>query len=60
MTARRLFLAAAVVGIVASSGTAAFAGGVGTETQNKRVCVVTTDDPTTSSWDGICVVVPIR
>ena len=58
MTPRRLILAVVVVGLMGSSG-AAFAG-VGTDTQNKRVCVMTTDDPATHSWDGICVSVPVH
>ena len=59
MTARRLILATAVVaGLVGSSG-AAFAG-VGSDPQNKRVCVVTTNDPSTNTWDGVCVSVPIH
>ena len=59
MTARRLFLAAVVVGLVGSSGTAAFAG-VGTTPDTKRVCVMATDDPTTHAWDGVCVWAPIH
>ncbi|MDT7538266.1 MAG: hypothetical protein QOI82_1851 [Actinomycetota bacterium] len=59
MTPRRLILVALVAGLLGSSGTAAFAG-VGTTPDNKRVCVMTTDDPTTHSWDGVCVSVPIH
>ena len=60
MTARRLILAAVVAGVLGSSGTAAFAQGIGTTPDTKRVCVVGTDDPTTHSWDGVCVWVPIH
>ena len=59
MTARRLILATVVIGLMGSSG-AAFAGPLGTDTQNKRVCVMTTDDPATHTWDGVCVSVPIH
>ena len=58
MTARRVILATVVACLLGSSG-AAFAG-VGTETQNKRVCVMTTDDPTNHGWDGVCVSLPIH
>ena len=59
MTARRLILAAVVAGALGSSATAAFADGIGTTPDTKRVCVVATDDPTTHHWDGVCVWVPL-
>ncbi|MDT7571662.1 MAG: hypothetical protein QOE05_1836 [Actinomycetota bacterium] len=58
MTARRLILATVVLGLMGSSG-AAFAG-VGTTPDNKRVCVMTNDDPNAHGWDGVCVSVPIH
>jgi hypothetical protein len=60
MTARRLILVATVAGLMGSSGTAAFAQGIGTQPETKRVCVMGTDDPTTHSWDGVCVWIPIH
>jgi hypothetical protein len=55
---RRLILTALVAGLLGTSGTAAFATADESETQNKRVCVMATDDPATHSWDGVCVWLP--
>jgi hypothetical protein len=55
---RRLVLSVLVVGLLGTSGTAAFATGDESDQQSKRVCVVATDDPATHNWDGVCVWLP--
>lgn len=54
---RRLILVALVAGLLGTSGATAFATG-NAEAQQKRVCVMTTNDPATQSWDGVCVWLP--